>query len=484
MLHRRIIKTKLSTQVKASSYYLVCSVVQKIISFITIPLFTRFMSTDEYAIYTLFITWQNLLLVFTSLSLNNSIFNKAMVEYPNDKDGVVSAFYGLIILITIGFFFLVFPFLNIISGFTHLSKDIIVLLFIDLIFCPAMSIWMARERFEYRYKQVVIISILIAFLNPLLGMVGVLLFEDKALGRILSIVLIDVLVGLVLYVVAVKNNKRIICFEYWKFAIRNNVPMIPHYLSGMILNYADRIMISYFCHVTYTAIYGVAYSAALASQIVVNAINASFTPWLYRQLHDDAMEPIKRVNKETIVLVAMILGYFVLLGPEVIYILGGGTYNEAIWVFPFVACSVYYIFLYCRFADVEFFYGKNKYILITSVICAVLNVFLNWLFIPTYGFVAAGVTTLVCYAFNSLLHGVLVWRVLGQTRAKKIYDMRVIIVLSLLMFFLPVVMVFIYPFSSVRYILIIISMVMVIVFRKRLIAYINRVTINDKKGEN
>lgn len=474
MFFLKKINIKLSTQVKASTYYFICSVVQKLISFVTMPLFTRFMSTDEYAIYTLFITWQNFLLIFTSLSLHNAIFNKAMVKYSKDKDGVVSSFYGLIILLTIGSFFFLVPFIDVVSVFMQLNKTIIVLLFVDLLFCPSMQIWMARERFEYRYKHVVIVSVVVALMNPLLGIVGVLFFEDKSIGRILSIVLVDVVVGFVLYIIALQKNKRIICFEYWKFAIKNNVPMIPHYLSGMILNYADRIMISYYCHMTYAAIYGVAYSAALASQIAINAINASLTPWLYRRLHNDELESVKRVNTEIIIFIAIIIVFFVLLGPEVIYVLGGEAYIEAINVFPFVACSVFYIFLYSRFADVEFFYGKNKYILVASVVCAILNVFLNWVFIPIYGFVAAGVTTLVCYVSNSLIHGFFVWRILGKMRAKTIYDLRIIIALSVLILVLPIIMIYLYQYTVIRYLIIAMSLLVAIVFGKRVIAYLKK----------
>ena len=52
----------------------------------------------------------------------------------------------------------------------------------------------------------------------------------------------------------------------------------------------------------------------------------------------------------------------------------------------------------------EFYYEKTKPVMVCSILSAGLNIFLNYLFIPQYGYLAAGYTTLVCYLFNSIMH--------------------------------------------------------------------------------
>lgn len=80
------------------------------------------------------------------------------------------------------------------------------------------------------------------------------------------------------------------------------------------------------------------------------------------------------------------------------------VYHTAIWTIPPVAMSVYFMFCYDLFAKFAFYYEKTKLIMCASVIGAVLNIVLNYIFINAFGYVAAGYTTLVCYVIYSVAH--------------------------------------------------------------------------------
>ena len=53
---------------------------------------------------------------------------------------------------------------------------------------------------------------------------------------------------------------------------------------------------------------------------------------------------------------------------------------------------------------IELFYKKTTFATVASTIAAVSNIILNYIFIKLFGFVAAGYTTMVCYALLALLH--------------------------------------------------------------------------------
>ena len=61
-----------------------------------------------------------------------------------------------------------------------------------------------------------------------------------------------------------------------------------------------------------------------------------------------------------------------------------------------------------------------------SISSGILNVFLNYIFISKFGYIAAGYTTLVCYALQALMDYVVSYKIIGQN----IYDMKFISVLS------------------------------------------------------
>ena len=59
---------KMNVTAKASIWFVFCSLMQKGISTITVPIFTRLMSTEEYGVYSLYLSWFSILTIFTSQS--------------------------------------------------------------------------------------------------------------------------------------------------------------------------------------------------------------------------------------------------------------------------------------------------------------------------------------------------------------------------------------------------------------------------------
>ena len=101
-----------------------------------------------------------------------------------------------------------------------MSNDLTVMLFIDMIFSEAMSLWTIRNKFEFEYKNVVVYTLLSTFLSTVGGVFAVFLFpQHKSYARICTTVLVHVLVYL-LYIVKLFIGGRNflakcveICFE-------------------------------------------------------------------------------------------------------------------------------------------------------------------------------------------------------------------------------------------------------------------------------
>lgn len=83
---------------------------------------------------------------------------------------------------------------------------------------------------------------------------------------------------------------------------------------------------------------------------------------------------------------------------------GGKEYSSAIWVVPPVVMSIIFNMLYNLVSNYAFYFEKTKFVMIGTVIVAIVNVILNIIFIQMFGFVAAGYTTLFCYIIYSAIH--------------------------------------------------------------------------------
>ena len=93
---------ELSVQVKATLWFLVCSFMQKGISTITTPIFTRLMTTDEYGQYSVFNSWLGILQVVMTLNIASGAYTQGLVKFESQREEYASSMQGLLISLCTG----------------------------------------------------------------------------------------------------------------------------------------------------------------------------------------------------------------------------------------------------------------------------------------------------------------------------------------------------------------------------------------------
>lgn len=420
-----------SNAVKATLWFALCTCIQKGIQFLTVPLFTRLLTTQQYGQFSLYQSWYSLLFIFATLNLSYGVFNNGMVKYPQDRWRYLSSMQGLSTAITATLLVGYLIFSEFWNKILNLPTIVVLAMFLEFLMAPALSFWSAKQRFEYKYRAMVGVTLTIAFLSPTISFLAVTASAQKGLVRILSFSLVNSCVGLLFYIYNACQGKKFYVKEYWLYAIRFNVPLIPHYLSMMVLSQADRIMIGKFYGTGEVAIYSVAYTISLAMNVVMSSINSTFIPWTYQKCAKKDFEKIKKLSNILLLGFALISYLPILFAPEVVSIMAPQEYQAAVWVIPPITASVYFTFLYSLFANIEFYYEENKFVMIASTLAALMNILLNAIFIPLCGYVAAGYTTLICYILLSIAHYIFVAKVYKKhADGKKVYDLKIIILLS------------------------------------------------------
>lgn len=94
---------------------------------------------------------------------------------------------------------------------------------------------------------------------------------------------------------------------------------------------------------------------------------------------------------------AILILCVVWFAPEIIGIMAGKEYLEAVGVVAPVSISLLLLFYSQLFINVEFYYEEKKSLVVASIGSALVNIVLNAILIPIAGFVAAGYTTLASY---------------------------------------------------------------------------------------
>ncbi len=460
----------LSLPVKASLWFSISNIFQKGIAFFTVPILTRIMPSADYGEYSVFLSWLQIISIFATLNMWNYVLNNGMIKYENDRNGYVSSLQGLSFVITIAIFLIYIPFSGQWQKMTGLSFSAMAVMFIELLFMPSYEYWCTKERFEYRYKGIVFISVAVTVLIPLISIPLILMVNnDKGMAAIVGRSVTSAMIFIIPTIIIATKGKKFYSKKYWTFALRFNIPLIPHFLSVIILQQSDRIMISHIAGDDKAGIYSVAYSAAAIVQLVNSAILSSYVSYTYTSIKNAQFRKIEKSANYLLILIAGLNLCLICVAPEAIRILGPEEYHEAIYVIPPVAMSGVFIFLFNLFANVEYYFEETKFVTAASIGSAIANVILNALFIPKFGYIAAGYTTLLCYLLYSLGHYYFM-RIVCKKHLKgcKLYDTKticLIIIISVLSAFGIGMM---YNFPILRYIIMVLVIGICIIKRDKI----------------
>lgn len=477
LLDNRFIRkySKLSIVAKASMWFMVCGVLQKGIAVITTPIFTRLLSTTQYGEFTIFNSWLQIFTIITTFRLDFSVFNKGMSKYPDRRDEYTASMQSAMSLLTIAVFIVYLFFSKQINRFTEMSTLVTCLMFLELLFMPAIRVWTLRQRYDYRYIIVVAVTLGISIANAVIGVIAVLITENKGFARIVSFVVVECVAGSIIYVINLKKGKKLFVSEFVKFAVVFNLPLIPYYFSSYVLAQADRIMIQKMVGLDKVAIYNLAQSVGLLMTIVTTSLNSALAPWEYQKLSEGKYKEIPTKFSKIMVIVVVALMLFMAFIPEIVMILASKEYTEAIYIIPSVTACAFFMLLSDLFSNVEFYYDKNRFATYLSIGIAVINIILNYIGINLFGYVAAGYTTLICYTIFGIGHvfysDYLVKKRLGQYLFKK---SEIFLYAGMLIGF-AIVMTFLYSRVVLRYAVILGLATIVFVKRKEVIRILTEI---------
>ena len=174
-------------QVRASFWFLVCGVLQNGLSIITLPIFTRLLTTDQYGLSSTYFAWNDLIVVICTLRLSYGVFDKGMLKYSHSRDKFESSLLGLTTTISVSMFGLFLLFHNQIEKMMGMSFVLCASLFLVQIWAPALLFWTARNKYEYNYRKFTSVTIITAVCATLLNLFAVLYINyDKGIVKILS----------------------------------------------------------------------------------------------------------------------------------------------------------------------------------------------------------------------------------------------------------------------------------------------------------
>lgn len=444
--------------VKATFWFTICNVLLKGISFISVPLFTRFLSSDEYGKMSVYYSFEQMFLIFATFEMSNGAYQRGYLEFPQDREDFLESIILLSAFLTTICFLIVSIRPSFFEALTQIPYHVLCIMFVYLLVQPAYNCWLTRERFQYKYLPVVLYTLVYAGFSTVVALVAVVQIESSAEVKILSTYFVQILLCIPFFIKHVHlrhiyQRKEKFC-KYIKYALKFQGPLVFHSLSFLILMQADRVMIGRMVGNSKAAFYSVAYSMAFSISILQTSINQVYKPFRYKALEEGKYEEIKNSTNSLLYLMSGGIIAFILLVPDIFKLIFTETYYESLNLIPVISISIFYMFLYSIFTDVESYYHKTNYIAYVSVFCAFLNVLLNYLGIRLFGYGACAYTTLLCYILFSTLHFWFMKKVCNENGLNIIllFDIHKILSIGIMMIFGMVICLWLYGTFILRYV--------------------------------
>ncbi|AJD92253.1 hypothetical protein JMA_29360 [Jeotgalibacillus malaysiensis] len=195
------------------------------------------------------------------------------------------------------------------------------------------------------------------------------------------------------------------------------IPSMVIAFAGVILSTGDRILIKNLLinGDFYVGIYSVNYT--LYAQVIdlIVAIFYLYIPfYLYSKYEnnglDDYIIGLKSVLDKYIYLSTLAVALFMFNYDKINFLILDNSYLTNTKLAIYVLVGQYYFGIYRIISNYYLVINKQKITSILLIIIAVLNVALNLIFIPLYGYIAAAVTTLICFIILVILTYLSIYR--------------------------------------------------------------------------
>lgn len=388
---------------KASAFYLIGSLFNKGFAFLTIPIFTRILSTTDYGIVTTYNSWISILSMVMGFAIHMGI-RAAFIDYKEKIDDFVSVTTTFTLLC--GGVMCLF-----IGGGAYLLRINVDLTLIVLCLLQGLATALVQNysmylMMQYRYKFRTALMILPNLLSVGASVFAILFVvkTDLYMGRIVPTALINAAFGLITVALVYARSHVLYNREYLKYGLAISMPLVLHGIALNILSQSDRTMITWLADASQTGVYSLIYNFSMIATVITTSLDGVWVPWFTERLKNREIKSINDLAVDYINLMTYAMVGVMFVGPEVVKLLASSKYWEGISIIPPVVLANYIIFAYTLYVNIEHFYKKTPYITVNTLIAAGSNLILNYIFIPLYGYVAAAYTTLFSYLLAFVLH--------------------------------------------------------------------------------
>ncbi len=383
---------------KDTAVYAVASAITGAISFLLLPFLARKLSLQEYGVMDLLLSTFFLINIVVTLEISQSLaryYTTAPAEerYKYASTGLWFIFlmYGLFLLIALLNIKPLTRWLTNSVNATHQVEMAIFSMFAYGIFCylQIQLRWMFKP-YSYAIASVIFIGMSISltylFIHHFhMRMEG--FFTARFLGAMVA--------GLLCWYFSKGAYKLFFDVKILKIMLIFSIPLVFSSIGVFFSVYMDRLVIKTTLSLSDLGLYSVCARIASVAGSAMTIVNFALTPVIYSTYKDPATtKQLAALFKYFVNIILCVALFLLLFSKKILIILAGERYSQAHYLLPLLVTSFMINGLY-NCAPGLWIANKTKVIAIINLGAALLNLILCLTLLPMFGYMGAGIATLI-----------------------------------------------------------------------------------------
>ncbi len=436
---------------KDSLLYVPSKVIPGLLGFVSIIIYTRFLTPEQYGRYSLVFGAFTFINTLTFSWLNEAVLRFNDEHVNENKDEFYSTILTIIISLSVILILLSYLILN---YFLDFSPELIILINLSILFYPIRITYKTVLRILSADRNVKIYSF-ISSLNKILyvAIIYILLRFTGLNEESLIITQIGVVCLLLALQVFVLKDDYSFVFKfkyfnkkYFKDYVKYGAPWIGVTVGNFLLSRGDRYLIEYFLSTDLVGIYTMTYSLAEKSILqFASILTISALPILIEDYNEDDNQGLTEMMKQLlrvygILFIPAAFGLAVLSEEIILVFLGGDYYltNSIFILISFAAVFEAFRLVFSRPLILQ----KKTYIFPFLYIgTGIINIVMNIILIPTIGINGAAIATIVGYiSYVIIVYNIsgkyFEWDIPWKTFIKCFFSS---IIMTILIYFNPII---------------------------------------------
>ena len=365
---------------------------------------TRLLTEEDYGVLNIFASFVSMAPIVLALNTNVGVGRRYF-----EADGDFKAYLGTSFMVSYGLITIasVFMFFNAAWFADLLSIPEMTIFFIGPFAIRAInkSFHLQVFRAKSEPKKVRSLSLISGYIGFVLG-VSLVYFhpiENRFMGQLWSGLIMTFLgSGIILYRL-LPYIRLDFKWEHIRYMLSFGFPLLPSYLSSVVLAQFDRVMIGSYLGNGEAGQYSFAYNISMLQLMLVNALYYSWEPKYFKYMKAKDYEQHDRDTLKLLSIASFSACGLILFSDWIGYILGSESFHRSLYLIPIIVLGQFLLAINPIYKRHISFAKKTVYTSVVVLICGALNIWLNSIFIPIYGSSAGAYTTVASYALMFLL---------------------------------------------------------------------------------